>query len=294
MSDFVHIIEVGPRDGFQRLEKIIPAGYKATLIHQLVQAGLRRIQATSFVHPKIVPQMADAEAVCAKLEPHDSVSYSGLVLNMRGLQRAHTAGIKHIEMGVPASETLCQRNVRYTIAQGMTLMKQMVDQAHDYGMSVRVGVQAAFGCAFEGHIAPKKVLDMAEQFLAMGIEELALADSAGLGNPRQVGEITQATLSLAGDVPVVLHLHDTRGQGLANLYSALEAGARHFDTSLGGLGGCPFIQSAKGNIATEDTAHMLHEMGLETGIDVAKVARVSRELETFLGIALPAKMHHLV
>lgn len=294
MSDFVHLIEVGPRDGLQRLEKYIPAGYKATIIQQLINAGLKRIQVTSFVHPKIVPQMADAEEVCATLEPHEGVIYSGLVLNRRGLERAYTAGIKHVEMGVPASQTLSQRNVHYSIDEGMRLMKEMVEQAHDYGMTVRMGVQAAFGCAFEGHIEQTKVVDMAEQFLAMGVEELALADSAGLGNPRQISQTTQAILPLVGDVPLVLHLHDTRGQGLANLYAALEAGTRHFDTSLGGLGGCPFIQSAKGNIATEDTAHMLHEMGLQTGVDVAKVAEISRDMETFLEIDLPAKMHHLI
>jgi hydroxymethylglutaryl-CoA lyase len=212
---------------------------------------------------------------------------------MRGLERAKNAGISHVEMGVPASEILCQKNVRYSVAEGMVLMKEMVDYAHNAGMSVRLGVQTAFGCAFEGKIAQDKVVDMARAFLAMGCDELALADSAGLGNPLQVEKTVEAILPLAGNVPVALHLHDTRGQGLANLLAGLNAGITHFDTSLGGLGGCPFIPTAKGNIPTEDSAHLLHEMGVDTGIDLVKMGAISRQMEDFLGVELPGKMLRL-
>ncbi|HSM71425.1 MAG TPA: hydroxymethylglutaryl-CoA lyase, partial [Anaerolineales bacterium] len=161
-------------------------------------------------------------------------------------------------------------------------------------MLVRAGVQVAFGCAFEGRVDPGKVIAMSRRFLEMGIDELSLSDSAGLGNPQLIREIVQQILPLAGSVPVVLHLHDTRGLGLANLLSALQAGITVFDTSFGGLGGCPFIESAKGNIATEDTVNMLHEMGIQTSVDIRKVAELSRRMETYLGKELPAKMHHLV
>jgi hydroxymethylglutaryl-CoA lyase len=287
------IIEVGPRDGFQRQDKFIPTEMKAEIIGDLVAAGVKHIQATSFVHPKVVPQMADAEALCAMLPDVDGVTYSALVLNMKGLERARAAGIRHIETGVPASETLAQKNVRYSIEEGIEHMKTITEQAHEWGMTVRLGVQAAFGCAFEGHVPQSRVVQMARQFLAMGADELSLADSAGLGNPQQVRRTVQEVLPLCGTTPLVLHLHDTRGQGLANMLSAMKSGVTAFDTSMGGLGGCPFIPSAKGNIPTEDSAHMLHEMGIETGVDIEKVGAISRKLESFLGIELPAKMHHL-
>ncbi len=173
-------------------------------------------------------------------------------------------------------------------------MEAMVAKAREYGMQVRAGVQVAFGCAFEGKIEIGKVVSLSRRFLAMGIDELSLADSAGLGNPQLMRKTVQEILPMAGSVPVVLHLHDTRGQGLANLLSALKSGITSFDTSFGGLGGCPFILTAKGNVATEDTAYMLHEMGIQTGVEIKKIAALSRKMETFLGKELPARMHHLV
>lgn len=288
------LVEVGLRDGIQREEKFIPTEMKVEFATRLADAGLKQIQVTSFVHPKIVPQMADAEEVCARLPKRDGVTFSALVLNMKGLERAIAAGVKQVEMGVPASETLARKNANTSIEEGMAETAAMVQKAHEHGLKVRVGVQAAFGCAYEGKIEPAKVVSMARRFLAMGIDELALADSAGLGNPQLVRRIVQEILPLAGSVPVVLHLHDTRGQGLANLLSALKSGVTMFDTSFGGLGGCPFIRSAKGNVPTEDTANMLHEMGIRTGVEIAQVAALSREMEAFLGKELPAKMHKLI
>lgn len=290
----VRLIEVGPRDGFQRQAKFIPTALKAEIIQGLVEAGLKHIQVTSFVHPRVVPQLADAEDLCALLPPHPDVVYSALVLNMKGLERAHRAGLRHIEAGVPATETLAQKNAGYSVAEGMAQMAAITQQAHAWGMTVRLGVQVAFGCAYEGTVERGKVVHMARQFLALGADELALADSAGLGNPQLVRRIVQEVLPLCGSVPLVLHLHDTRGQGLANMLSALKSGVSHFDTALGGLGGCPFIPTAKGNIATEDSAQMLHDMGIPTGVEVAQVAAVSRQMEAFLGEALPGKMHALL
>ncbi len=290
----VTLIEVGLRDGIQREEKLIPVGTKLEYVGGLIAAGLKEIQVTSFVNPKIVPQMADAEDLCARLPKAEGVVYSALVLNLKGLERAHAAGIKKVDMGVPASETLARKNANTTIEDGMQEMAQMVARARAYGMQVRAGVQVAFGCAYEGPIERGKVVSLARRFLALGIDELSLADSAGLGNPQLVRRIVQEVLPLAGPVPTVLHLHDTRGQGLANLLSALKSGITRFDTSFGGLGGCPFILTAKGNIATEDTAHMLHDMGIPTGVDVVQIATLSRNMETLLGKELPAKMHWLM
>jgi len=290
----VNLVEVGLRDGIQREEKFIPTEMKLEYVKGLMDAGLKEIQVTSFVNPKIVPQMSDAAALSKLLPASDQVTFSALVLNLKGLERAAEAGIQKVDMGVPASETLAKKNANTTIEDGMQEMEVMVKKARDYGMKVRAGVQVAFGCAYEGKIEQSKVISMTRRFLAMGIDELSLADSAGLGNPQLIRRIVQEVLPLAGSVPVVLHLHDTRGQGLANLLSALKSGITMFDTSFGGLGGCPFIQTAKGNIATEDTANMLHEMGIQTGVDVKKIAELTRKMETYLGKELPAKMAHLI
>ncbi|MCL4868600.1 MAG: hydroxymethylglutaryl-CoA lyase [Anaerolineae bacterium] len=287
------LIEVGPRDGLQTQAKFVPTSLKVEMIRQMAAAGLKRIQVTSFVHPRLVPQMADAEQVCAQLPQVEGVVYNALVLNMKGLERAYAAGLTHVDMGVPASETLSQKNANYTIAQGMEQMAAMVAYAHERGMTVRGGVQTAFGCVYEGEIERNKVVQMARQFLALGVDELSLADSAGLGNPNQVRRLVQEILPLAGPTPVVLHLHDTRGMGLANGLSALKSGITHFDTSFGGLGGCPFIAGAKGNIPTEDTAYMLHQMGIGTGVDIKGVAAASRQIAAFLEQELPGKIYQL-
>jgi hydroxymethylglutaryl-CoA lyase len=287
------LVEVGLRDGIQREEKFIPTETKLRVVEKLVEAGLKEIQVTSFVNPKIVPQMVDAEQLAALLPRSTEVTFSALVLNLKGLERAAAAGIRKVDMGVPASQTLARKNANTTVEEGMAEMAQMVAKAREYGIKVRAGVQVAFGCAYEGKIETGKVVSLARRFLAMGIDELSLADSAGLGNPQLIRRTVQEVLPMAGSVPVVLHLHDTRGQGLANLLSALKSGVTAFDTSFGGLGGCPFIRTAKGNIATEDTAYMLHEMGIQTGVDVAKIGAISREMEDFLGKELPAKMHRL-
>lgn len=293
LPENVTMVEVGPRDGLQTLKKYVPVEQKINIINQLVAAGLKRIQVTSFVHPRLVPQMADAEEVCARLTEVEGVQYNGLVLNMRGLERAHKAGLKHVDMGVPASEALSQRNANSSIAEGMMRMADMVKQAREWGMSVRAGVQTAFGCVYEGAIPLQRVVELSKQFLAMGIDELSIADSSGMGNPQQVRRMMQTLRPLADDVPIVLHLHDTRGMGVANTLAALECGVQQFDSSFGGLGGCPFIEGAKGNIATEDTIFMMHEMGIHTGLDIGRLSQLSREMEHFLGQELPGKLYQL-
>lgn len=288
------LIEVGPRDGIQTRKKIVPTEMKVEMIKNLTAAGIKRIQVTSFVHPRLVPQMADAEAVCAQLPEIDGVQYNGLVLNMRGLERAHKAGLKHVDMGVPASETLSQKNANSSIEEGMARMEEMVNKSREWGMSVRAGVQTAFGCVYEGDIPLERVVGLSKRFLDMGIDELSLADSSGMGNPQQIEETLAEIKPLAGEVPIVMHLHDTRGMGLANCYAALKRGVNRFDTSFGGLGGCPFIEGAKGNIPTEDTLNMMQEMNIETSVDIAQVSAVAKTYETFFGEELPGKIYQLL
>ncbi len=286
--------EQGLRDGFQTLTQIIPTEKKLEYIDRLVTAGLTRIQVASFVHPKLVPQMADAETVCKRLIKKSGVVYSGLVLNLRGVERGIDAGLDHLACSISASDTHSQKNARLTLEGAKKAFKEMVRLSKTNGIAVRGGIQCAFGCRYEGHIDEGHVLDMVDHHLDMGIDELALADSTGMGNPKLLGALMQKVVDKAGDIPVILHLHNTENKGYSNFYAATEAGVRIFDTAFGGLGGCPFIKSATGNIATEDTAHMAHQMGYETGIDIDKIAGISRELETILGYKLPGQLYQLL
>ncbi|HSM57095.1 MAG TPA: hydroxymethylglutaryl-CoA lyase [Candidatus Sulfomarinibacteraceae bacterium] len=294
----VEIIEVGPRDGLQREDVLLPAAEKAALVRDLVATGLRRIQVTSFVHPRYVPQMADAEEVCqalTQLPQVEGVRYSGLALNLKGVERAQDAGLTAVDISVSASDAHSRRNANRSLQEALQGFDEMYRQARAYGMRVRGGIQCAFGYQSPRDVAPQQVLELAEHFLELGVDELALADSAGLANPRQMMALLRQTLALSGDVPLILHLHDTRGMGLANVLAALECGVRHFDTAVGGLGGCPFIAGATGNIATEDTVHMLQEMGIETGVDLPRLAQVARRLEERLQKErLPGKLYRLL
>lgn len=286
--------EQGLRDGFQTLSQVISTEKKLDYIHRLVASGIRRIQVASFVHPKLVPQMADAEAVCQKIDKKEGVIYSGLVLNQKGVERGIAAGLDHLACSISASNTHSQKNTRLSLTDAKTAFKEMVRSCQENNISVRGGIQCAFGCRYEGKIDPNYVLDMVDHHLDTGIDELALADSTGMGNPKQLGELMQQVVEKAGDIPVILHLHNTENKGYANFYAAVEAGVRIFDTAFGGLGGCPFIKSATGNIATEDTAHLAHQMGYKTGINIKEVSEISSELEAMLGYKLPGQLYQLI
>jgi hydroxymethylglutaryl-CoA lyase len=290
----VEIIEVGPRDGLQREATLISADQKVTLIEGLVNAGLKRIQVTSFVHPRLVPQMADAEEVCGRLPRRPGVVYSGLALNLKGIERANAAGLKHIDISVSASDAHSRRNANRSLKEALAEFKEMVALARGYGMVVRGGIQCAFGYREARDVALESVVDIARRHLDLGVDELALADSSGFANPRGMTDMLAAIRPLVARTPLVLHLHDTRGMGLANVEAALRGGVRRFDTAFGGLGGCPFIDGATGNIATEDTAYMLESMGIETGIDLDTLSQLSRVFEGLLGEALPGKMYKLL
>ncbi|MBW2562905.1 MAG: hydroxymethylglutaryl-CoA lyase [Deltaproteobacteria bacterium] len=290
----VTLIEVGPRDGFQFEKKIIPTRLKAEIIFGLVEAGLKDIQVTSLVHPEVVPQMADAEELLKRLPKRNDVRYSALVLNEKGVERAHLSGLQHIEISISASDTHSRKNAGMPFEKAMEAGKEMIRLAREYKMEIRAGVQCAFGCVYEGRIPEKRVLKIAADFLEKGIQTLAISDTTGMADPLLIQNLLKKLMPKVGNTPVVLHLHDTRGLGLVNVMAAMECGVTRFDTALAGMGGCPFVSGAAGNIATEDTAWLMKSLNIETGIDISKVSKCSQKLEDFFGKKFPGKMHRLM
>jgi len=290
---FVELCEVGPRDGFQFEEKAIPTEVKLAVLDGLAHAGLRRIQATSFVHPKWVPQMADSEELVARLPANGGVIYTGLALNVRGVERAHEAGLMYVDLSIATNETHSRDNANMSVAEGVLQAEEMVRLAHEYEMQPQLGLQTVFGYVAPGDTPISEILALVGRFVELGIESLSLADSTGMANPMMIRERVRAVQNVAGGTPLVLHLHDTRGLGMANVVAALECGVTRFDTSLGGMGGCPFIPGATGNIATEDTVYLLEQLGIDSGIDLDEVAACSLRMETFLEKRLPGKIHQL-
>jgi len=298
-SGAVELCEVGPRDGFQFEHTRIPTDFKIEIINGLVEAGLPRIQVASFVHPDRVPQMADAETVVAALSEHSEIDvqtkviFSGLCLNVRGVKRAADTGLKYVDLSIATNELHGRDNVEMSVEEGVMEASAMVEQAHSLGMKAQLGLQTVFGYKLAGDTSLDEIVLLSERFARMGVESLSLADTTGMANPRMIRERVSAVQQVIGDVPVVLHLHDTRGLALANILAAWELGVSRFDASLGGLGGCPFIDGATGNVATEDVANMFEEMGVETGIDISGVASCSRRLSQLLVRDLSGKMYRL-
>jgi hydroxymethylglutaryl-CoA lyase len=290
----VVIEEQGLRDGLQHEKKVLPTAKKQEIIETLINAGVKRIQVASFVNPKMVPQMADAEKLCAGLKKRDGIVYSMLVLNPKGMQRAANAGGSHVTASISASSTHSQRNAGMTLNEARRQLSEMVAIGKKNGLTVRGGIQCVFGCRYEGHIDPHTVMDMVKEQLDMGIDEIELADTTGMADPRAIQKICGSVRTLTEDKPVYLHLHDTEGKGLANALAALQVGVTHFDSAFGGMGGCPFVKGASGNIATEDLVFMLEQMGIETGIDASKIAAISCSLEDFFKRRFSGKMHHLL
>lgn len=292
--DDVLLCEVGPRDGFQFEDKAIPTELKLEIIEGLADAGLRRIQATSFVHPTWVPQMADAEEVVAGLPEREGVVYTGLALNMKGLERARAAGLEYVDLSIATNDRHSRANANMTVEEAVEQAEAMIEYANAHGMQAQMGLQTVFGYARPGDTPLDRVVALAERFAARGIESLSLADTTGMANPKMIRERVAAVRDVVGAVPLVLHLHDTRGLGLANVVAALGCGVTRFDTSLAGMGGCPFVPGAAGNIATEDTAYLLRELGIATGVDIEAVAACARRIEAFLEKQFPGKIHQLV
>jgi hydroxymethylglutaryl-CoA lyase/(R)-citramalyl-CoA lyase len=285
----VAVCDVGPRDGLQNESRTLAPELRAELCNRLARAGLPRLEAVSFVNPRRVPQMAGAEEVMDGLDRSAGAVFAGLVLNERGYERALDSHVDEVHYAFPATDTFCERNQGTTVAAAMGLAARLIERAHADGLRVTVTIGAAFGCPFEGRVAPARVLELAERVQAHGPDEIVLADTIGVGVPSQVRELVAGTAALGATVGC--HFHNTRNTGYANAMAAVEAGVRLLDASCGGTGGCPFAPRATGNIATEDLLYLLHGMGYATGIDLGAVVATAAWLADALGRELPGQTY---
>jgi hydroxymethylglutaryl-CoA lyase len=282
----VSIREVGPRDGFQNEPEVIATADKVRLIDALARTGLRRLEVTSFVRADVIPQLADAGEVLAAIDPPEGVSLSVLIPNERGLENAlrHRERFHEINVFLSASETHNRRNVNRSIEESLSGLERVIARARGEGLRCEGVISVAFGCPYEGHVPPERVFAIARRLIAAGAEEIGFGDTTGMANPAQVrGYFPEARSALGDGVELTAHFHNTRGQGLANVYAAYEAGVRSFESSFGELGGCPVPKGATGNVATEDVVSMLHEMGADTGIDLAALLEAARAAQAVLG-----------
>jgi hydroxymethylglutaryl-CoA lyase len=279
----VTIVEVGPRDGLQNEAALVPAATKIAFIEALADAGLRRIEAGSFVSPKWVPQMADSEAVITALRRRPGVVYSALVPNMQGFARAMEAGVKEIAIFGAASETFSQRNINCSIAESLDRFRPVARAAVAAGIALRGYVSCALGCPYEGRVAPEAVVALAAELAAMGCTEVSIGDTIGVGTPNQARDVVARVAEAVGLDAVAVHFHDTYGQALANILACLEIGVATIDSAAAGLGGCPYAKGATGNVATEDVLYMLDGMGIETGVDLTAVEAAGGFISEALG-----------
>jgi hydroxymethylglutaryl-CoA lyase len=284
------IREVGPRDGFQNEPETIPTADKVRLIDMLSASGLKRIEVTSFVRPDVIPQLSDAEEVLAAVQRRDGVSFSVLIPNERGLERA--LGLRErfdeINVFVSASETHNRKNVNRSIEESLAGLERTLASAREAGLRCEGVISTSFGCPYEGEVPPERVFAIAERLAAAGCEEIGFGDTTGMANPVQVGEFFAAARERLSGAGLTAHFHNTRGQGLANVLAALEQGVDSFESSFGELGGCPVPPGATGNVSSEDVVSMLHEMGIETGIDLPRLIEASRAAQETLGRTLGA------
>ena len=285
----ITIREVGPRDGLQN-EDPISADAKVHLINALSRTGVSRIEAVSFVHPDVIPQMADADEVWGRIKREPSVRYSALVPNMRGATRAIEAGFSEIEVVVSASNTHNRKNVNRTTDESLEQIAQMIPAVHEAGGTVEVIVSTAWGCPYEGDVPTARVIDVAKTAVDAGADSLTYGDTTGMATPVRVVELVGATREAFGELPLALHFHNTRGTGLANLYAALQLGVTNFDASVGGLGGCPYAPGATGNIATEEVVAMVEDMGIRTGIDIDLLLDAASFAQVAVGKELPSNV----
>ena len=289
-SHAVEIVEVGPRDGLQSESQVLPTPAKVEFVRRLERAGLRRIEVASFVNPKRVPQMADAEGVLAALAPVPGARYIGLILNRKGFDRARAAGCAEVGMAIAASESFSQRNQGCSVDEGVGTWLEIAEAARDAGIRAQVTISTAFGCPFEGEVDPARVLALAERLSAGNPDEIAIADTIGVAVPTQVTALVGALRVSLPRMKLRAHFHNTRNTGLANAYAAIEAGVRSLDASCGGIGGCPFAPAATGNVPTEDLIYMLHRMGIDTGVDLPLLLETTRWLQSILDHAVPGML----
>jgi hydroxymethylglutaryl-CoA lyase len=286
----IFIQEVAVRDGFQIEPRFIPSEEKIALIDALSTTGLAKIEATAFVSPKAVPNLRDAEQVMRGIHRVPGVVYSALVPNPRGAERAVACGADELNLVMSASETHNRKNVNRSTAQSLEGFQDVMRVVAGTRVKINGTVSTAFGCPFEGTVAPERVLQFAEQYLDMGFYGITLADTTGMAHPLQVEALTAAAVARFPGAELTLHFHNTRGMGLANVLAAIKAGAARFDASLGGLGGCPFAPGATGNICTEDLVHMLQAMGYDTGVDLDGLLKIARRLPSIVGHEVPGQV----
>jgi hydroxymethylglutaryl-CoA lyase len=288
MIGSIEFIEVGPRDGLQNEKELVSTADKLGLIQRALDAGVKRIEVASFVNPKRVPQMADAEEVCAGLPPRDDVTYIGLVLNARGAERAIATGrIDELGAVAVATDGFAIANQGQSSAETVETCKTIINMAKAAGLSGQATISAAFGCPFDGEVAEDRVVAMAQAIAKAGPVEIALADTIGVANPAHVKRLVSRVKTLIDPLPVRVHFHNTRGTGLANVWAAIEAGATRVDAAIGGLGGCPFAPGAAGNVCSEDVIYMLDRAGIETGMDLQKLIETNHWLSAIMGRSLP-------
>ncbi len=285
----IAIREVGPRDGLQN-EAPVATDAKVRLINTLSATGVRRIEAVSFVHPRAIPHMADAEQVWARMTRNPQVRYSALVPNLRGAQRALAAGFREIDVVVSASDTHNRQNVNRSTAQSLDDIARIIEVAHARQVTCQVVIATAWGCPYQGDVPRERVLSLAARVLADGADALCYGDTTGMATPLRVTQLVDETRMVHPTVPLNLHFHNTRGAGLANVFAALQRGVTEFDASVGGLGGCPYAPGATGNIATEELVHMVEDMGIATGIDLDALIAAAAEAEHMVGRALPSQV----
>jgi len=288
----VLVYEVGPRDGLQNVDTALPVATKVRFVEALAEAGLPAVEAGAFVSPKAIPQMAASDALYAQLRRRPGVRYPALVPNEKGLDAALAAGVEEIAVFTAASETFNQRNINASIAESLQRFAPVVKRARDAGVRVRGYVSTCFGCPYEGRVDPKVVHRVTRDLFALGVQEVSLGDTIGVGVPSQVADVVGPLLDEFGRAAIALHFHDTRGTALANVLESLRSGVEIFDASAGGLGGCPYAPGATGNLATEDLVYMLHGMGIATGVDLDRLVDASRIAEEALGTSLPSRVYH--
>jgi len=287
MARAIEIVEVGPRDGLQNEPEVLPTATKLELIGRLVACGLKRIEVASFVNPKRVPQMADAEAVLATVPKRAGMTRVGLVLNKRGLERAVAAGCDEIGLVAVATDSFGLKNQGADVKQSITTCRELVSMAKTAGIGVQITLSVAFGCPYEGEVPTEKVLEIAKQLAELNPRELALADTIGVAVPRQVLHLFEHVHAFAPALSLRGHFHNTRNTALANILAAYNVGVRTFDSSVGGIGGCPFAPKASGNVATEDVVYMLERSGIATGLNLTALIDTAHWLEQKLGHAMP-------
>jgi hydroxymethylglutaryl-CoA lyase len=286
----VTICDVGVRDGFQAERDFVPTATKIEIVDAIVAAGVRKLEVTSFVSPRAVPQMADAAEVLAGIDRSRGAEFVCLVPNLRGAENAIRAGARSILLFVSASETHNGTNVNRPIAASLDGFRAIMELAAIHGLTVHGAISTAFGCPFEGDVPPAQVAAVAHAMHAMGIGHVALGDTTGMGTPRIVRAVVDAVRDACPELRLALHFHNTRGLGLVNIVTGLELGVSDFEGSIGGLGGCPFAPGATGNVCTEDVVNLMHELGIETGIDLEALAAVARRVEAHLGRPLPGQV----